>query len=258
MKRDDLVKWLDSYLDIHNYKDISLNGLQVEGSAEVEKIAIAVDSSLTTFEQAADMGADMLIVHHGLFWGKPLAISGMHGNRVKDLIKKDLSLYAAHIPLDAHKEVGNNWGLANSLGLADLEDFGDWQGKPIGVKGIFPNPVTLRELADSIENTIGDFAGNGHRESVLVHAGGNMEVSSMGIISGGASWDVVRAAEEGLDVFLTGEPKHETFYETFERGINAIYAGHYMTETVGVNLLAKKIKEEFNLPYEFILLSTQL
>ncbi|MEZ4608123.1 MAG: Nif3-like dinuclear metal center hexameric protein [Deinococcales bacterium] len=118
MKRDDLAQWLDSYLDIHSYNDISLNGLQVEGSDDVRRIAVAVDSSLSTFEQAAQLGADMLIVHHGLFWGKPLALSGMHLKRVRFLLEHNISLYAAHIPLDAHQEVGNNLGAGKTVGLS--------------------------------------------------------------------------------------------------------------------------------------------
>ncbi len=250
MKRDELVTWLDDYLVIHDYDDISLNGLQVEGRDEVSKVAVAVDSSVTTFEQASQSGADMLVVHHGLFWGKPLAVTGMHKRRVAYLLEHDMSLYAAHIPLDAHREVGNNWGLARILGMSDLEDFGTWQGKPIGVKGTFPNKMSLRDLADLVEKELG--------ESVLVHAGGELEIGSLGIISGGAAWDVVTAANEQLDAFLTGEPKHEVFYEAFERGVNALYAGHYMTETVGVNLLADKLRDEFGLATEFVLLPTGL
>ena len=250
MKRDDLVGWLDNYLNIHFYEDASLNGLQVEGAEEVSKVAFAVDSSLSTLEQAAETGADMLVVHHGLFWGKPLAITGMHKNRVKYLLEKDISLYAAHLPLDAHKEVGNNYGLARILGMTDLQEFAYHKGKPIGVKGVFPNPITLRDLANTLEQELG--------ESVLVHAGGKLEISTLGIVSGGASWDVVAAANEGLDAFLTGEPKHEVFYEAFERKINALYAGHYMTETVGVKLLEEKLKLEFNVATQFILLPTGL
>lgn len=250
MKLPDLVSWLDIYLDIHAYKDPSLNGLQVEGAQNVTKVAVAVDSSLSTFEQAAEVGADMLVVHHGLFWGEPLALRGPHARKVRYLLDKNISLYAAHIPLDAHEEVGNNWGLARILGMDGLEPFGLWAGKPIGVKGTFPNPITLRDLADLIEKELG--------ESVLVHAGGPLEIGSLGIISGGAARDIVTAAEEGLDAFLTGEPKHEVFYESFERNINALYAGHYMTETVGVNLLADKLRHEFGLATEFILLPTGL
>lgn len=250
MKRNELVTWLDDYLDIGAYEDPSLNGLQVEGADEVTKVAVAVDSSLSTFEQTADVGADFLIVHHGLFWGEPLAVTGMHRRRIAYLLDKDLSLYAAHIPLDAHREVGNNWGLARLLGLTELDDFGTWRGMPIGVKGVFPNPMSLRDLADTIENELG--------ESVLVHAGGPMEIASLGIITGAAARDIVTAAETGLDAFLTGEPKHDVFYDSFERNVNALYAGHYMTETVGVNLLAEKLGSELGLATEFILLPTGL
>jgi dinuclear metal center YbgI/SA1388 family protein len=250
MKRDELVTWLDSYLSIREYQDASLNGLQVAGAEEVNKVAFAVDSSLSTLEQAAQTGADMLIVHHGLFWGQPLAITGMHKNRVKFLLDNDISLYASHLPLDAHKEVGNNYGLARILGMTDLQEFAWHKGQPIGVKGIFPNPITLRDVANQLEKELG--------EAVLVHAGGKLELSTLGIVSGGASWDIITAANEGLDAFLTGEPKHEVFYEAFERKINALYAGHYMTETVGVKLLEEKLKLEFNLATQFILLPTGL
>jgi dinuclear metal center YbgI/SA1388 family protein len=250
MTRDELTAWLDDYLEIGLYSDPSLNGLQVEGSDEVVKVAVAVDSSLKTFEQAAEAGADFLIVHHGLFWGAPKAIRGPHGRRVRFLLEHNLSLYAAHIPLDAHHEVGNNWGLARILGMTDLAPFGDWQGKAIGVKGVFPNGIGLRELADGLEKELG--------ESVLVHAGGKMDITTLGIISGGAAREVVTAAEAGLDAFLTGEPKHESFHDAFEYQINALYAGHYMTETVGVNLLAAKLKSEFGLDSDFILLPTGL
>ncbi len=250
MELSRLVAWLDTYLEVGAFEDPSLNGLQVEGQAEVNKVAVAVDSSLTTFEQAAEVGADLLVVHHGLFWGQPLPITGMHGRRIRYLLEHNLSLYAAHIPLDAHREVGNNWGLARILGMADLEPFGRWRDRAIGVKGSFPNPVTLRELADTLEKELG--------ESVLVHAGGKLELETLGIISGAAARDVATAADEGLDAFLTGEPKHETFYDAFELGVNALYAGHYMTETVGVSLLADKIEQEFGLATEFILLPTGL
>ena len=250
MTLSELVTWLDTYLETDAFDDVSLNGLQVEGRPDVAKVAVAVDSSMTTFEQAAAVGADLLIVHHGLFWGKPLALTGMYGRRVKYLLDNGVSLYASHLPLDAHREVGNNWGLARILGMADLEPFGRLGKREIGVKGIFPNGITLRELADQLEKELG--------ESVLVHAGGALEITTLGIISGAAADEVIAAADEGLDAFLTGEPEHKTFYDAFERGINAMFAGHYMTETVGVSLLADKIEQEFGLATEFILLPTGL
>jgi putative NIF3 family GTP cyclohydrolase 1 type 2 len=118
--------------------------------------------------------------------------------------------------------------------------------------------MSLRDLANTVEATLSHMAGGKTTEPLMVHSGGPLEVRSLGIISGGASWEVVTAAHEGLEAFLTGEPKHETFYEAFERGINAMYAGHYMTETVGVNLLAEKMRGEFGLETEFIHLPTGL
>jgi dinuclear metal center YbgI/SA1388 family protein len=211
---------------------------------------VAVDASYAAFEQAAEVGADMLIVHHGLFWGGAEPLRGMLGRRVRFLIEHDINLYAAHIPLDAHRDVGNNWGLARILGMDELAPFASFQGTPIGVKGVFPTPISLRDLADTIEKELG--------ESVLVHAGGPMEVASLGIVSGAAAREVSTAADEGLDAFLTGEPKHDVFAVPFERGVNALFAGHYMTETVGVNLLKDRLREEFGLTAEFLLLPTGL
>ncbi|HRN18162.1 MAG TPA: Nif3-like dinuclear metal center hexameric protein [Trueperaceae bacterium] len=252
MNRDELVAWLDEYLDTSGFAaaDASLNGLQVEGSSKVTKVALAVDAAMNTFEQAATKGADMLIVHHGLFWGRPEAITGMHRARVKFLLDHDINLYASHLPLDAHREVGNNWGLARELEMQELQPFGLHRGLAIGVKGEFAEPKSLRALAEEIEAKLG--------EQVLVHAGGPDPVASLGIVSGGAAWDLVAAAEEGLDAFLTGEPRHEVFYHAFERGINGMFGGHYMTETVGVNLLGRQLKERFGLEVEFILLPTGL
>lgn len=250
MRRDELVSWLNDYLAVDSFPDKSMNGLQVEGKEDVRKVVVAVDASYNTFEMAVAKGGDMLIVHHGLFWGQPLAIAGPHKRRVKFLLDNGLSLYAAHLPLDAHVEVGNNWGLARRLGMRDLEGFVPMAGAHLGVKGRLPQPTGLRALAEQIEKELG--------EQVMVHAGGPDPVSSLAIVSGGAAWEVVRAAEEGADAFLTGEPKHETFYESFERGISAMFAGHYMTETVGVQLLAEKLESQFGLETEFVMLPTGL
>ena len=251
MQRDELVRHLDDYLDLRAFlDDPSLNGLQVEGAAEVGTVAVAVDCSLSTFEQAAEAGAEMLIVHHGLFWGAPLPIIGSHRRRLAFLLEHDISLYAAHLPLDAHREVGNNWGLARLLKLDDPTPFGTWRGRTLGVAGAFASPMALRELADLIERTLG--------ESVLVHAGGPSEVKRLGIVSGSAASTITEAADAGLDGLLTGEPKHDHFYDPFERGINALYAGHYMTETVGVQLLADDLARRFGLETQFLLLPTGL
>lgn len=250
MKLTELVDWLDDYLAVSDYPDLALNGLQVEAGTEVNTVAVAVDSSLSTMEQAAALGAELLLVHHGLFWGEPKAIAGPHGRRVKFLLERGISLYASHIPLDAHREVGNNWGLARRLGLSELADFGEFRGMPVGVKGRFSESMERRDLAQMIEAQLG--------EPVMLLEGGKPQVETLGIISGSAAWDVLTAVDQGLDAFLTGEPKHDMFYEPFENGINALFGGHYMTETIGVNLLGEKLRAEFGLDFRFIYLPTGL
>jgi len=243
MQRDDLVAWLDDFLKINDYPDISLNGLQVEGGDEVNRIAVAVDGVQATFDDAVAAGVDMLIVHHGLFWGKPLAVRGHVRKRIKTLLDAGISLYAAHIPLDAHPEVGNNAVLARELGMVDLEPFGSWQGTKIGFKGRFPVGTRLHDVADKLGQLTG--------MQSLVHQGGGDLVNTGGIVSGAAAWTLVEADEEGLDVFITGEPKHEVFHEAFERRINVVYAGHYDTETFGVKALAARLQDEFGLEWTF-------
>lgn len=250
MKRTELVAWLDEYLDIHAFDDSSLNGLQVEGMDEVTKVVVAVDASHNTFESAVARGADMIIVHHGLFWGSEQPVTGPLRTRLAYLLEHDVNLYAAHLPLDAHQEVGNNFGLARILGLENIEGFRYLGAKPLGAKGTFPAPVGLHALAEAIEKALG--------EQVMVHAGGPDPVSSIGIISGGAAREVAAAEADGLDAFLTGEPKHDTFYESFERRVSSLFAGHYMTETVGVKLLADKLESVFGLETEFVMLPTGL
>ncbi len=244
MQRNDLVGWLNDYLKIKDFPDLSLNGLQFSGREEVSRIGAAVDASLATFEKAAEAGVDFLLVHHGLFWGKPLAVTGAHKKRLAVLFKNGMNLYAAHLPLDAHTEVGNNTRIATELGLVELEPFGSYKNLKIGFKGRFPTPTPLSAVAD----TLGKLTGM----QVLVHQGGPELLSSVGIISGAAAWSILEAEEEGLDLFITGEPKHEVFHETFEGHINAIYAGHYDTEVFGVKALAAKLEGVFQLPWTFV------
>lgn len=244
VSRRDLVAWLDRSLEIRRHPDKSLNGLQVEGRDEVTRLAVGVDSSLATLEEAVASGADFLIVHHGLFWGEPLALTGPHLARVRTCLEGGLSLYAAHLPLDIHPEVGNNAALAGALSLGDLEPFGEVRGLKIGVKGRLPVPITLSDLADAISRVTG--------EACLVHNGGPNEVSTLGIVSGSAAGLIPQAAAEGLDAFVTGEPEHKHFSDPFELGVNAVFAGHYVTEMLGPRALAVRLEEEFGLPWQFL------
>lgn len=250
LARDDLVRWLNDYLHLDRYPDPSNNGLQIEGKDTVTRVAVAVDSSLRTIEDAAEAGADLLITHHGLFWGKPLMLTGPHKKRVQAALEAGLSLYAAHIPLDAHPEVGNNAVLAQALSLQDRQPFGDWAGHQIGVRGELPFPLSLQDLADRLQKLTGEIC--------LVHGGGPGEVRRVGLVSGSGSDAIPEAARAGLDTLITGEPKHANFHDSFENGVNAVFIGHYESETFGVRALATKIEDTFGVPWQFIHVPTGL
>ncbi|PYE48972.1 Nif3-like dinuclear metal center hexameric protein [Deinococcus yavapaiensis] len=248
--RAELVRWLNEYLGTTRFPDRSMNGLQIEGKPEIRRVAVAVDTNLRTIQDAVDAGADLLITHHGLFWGEPLALVGPHRTRVQEALGANLNLYTSHIPLDAHPEVGNNAMIASALGLQNAQPFGSYRGFKIGVKGDLPIPMSLQDFADRLQRLTGEIC--------LVHGGGPGEVRRVGIISGAASESVVEAAAEELDTFITGEPKHQDFALPFELGVNSVYIGHYESETFGVRALAAKIEETFGLPWQFIHVPTGL
>jgi dinuclear metal center YbgI/SA1388 family protein len=250
VSRRALSAWLDDYLQINAFKDPSLNGLQIEGREEINRIAVAVDCTLATIQDAVNAKADFLIVHHGLFWRDPVALTGPIGRRVRTAMEAGLSIYAAHLPLDAHAEVGNNIMMAKALALQDVQPFGEYNGKMIGFKGKLPVPVSLQDLADSIQKTTGEIC--------LVHGGGPAMIQTVGIISGGAAGEIPQASEAGLDAFITGEPSHAHFADPFEYGVNAIFCGHYESETFGVRALAVKLEDTFGLPWQFLHLPTGL
>lgn len=242
--RDTLVRWLGEYLNIGAYPDPSLNGLQIEGTPVIRRVAASVDTSVRTLQDAADNGADLLLVHHGLFWGQPLAVTGPHGRRVRTALMADLNLYAAHIPLDAHPEVGNNAMIARALSLQHARPFGDWQGHKIGLAGELPFAQSLQDFADRVQKLTGEIC--------LVHGGGIPQVQRLGIVSGGGAGAVAEAAAAGLDTLLTGEPEHKHFHDAFEYGVNVVFAGHYETEVFGVRALAARLEQEFGLPWQFL------
>jgi dinuclear metal center YbgI/SA1388 family protein len=250
ISRDELVRWLNSYLDIKKIPDPSLNGLQFEGADTVTRVACAVDSSLATIEAAVESGANFLLVHHGWFWKEPVRLEGPMAKRVKAAVAGDLNLYAAHLPLDVHAEVGNNAQMAKFLSLKHLEPFGEDRGLHLGFRGELPVPLSLQDLADQVQKITG--------EVCLVHGGGKAQVSSVGIISGGAAGFVNQAAAAGVDCFITGEPSHAHFADSFEYGVNTIFCGHYESEVFGVKALAMKLEDTFGLPWQFLHLPTGL
>jgi dinuclear metal center YbgI/SA1388 family protein len=242
--RDGLVAYLDDYLAIMDIPDASPNGLQVQGRARVGKLAFAVDASVQTIRAAVKSRADMLIVHHGLFWGTHQQIVGNLYKRIAALIKADLSLYAVHLPLDCHQEIGNNVELARLLDLKVVGRFGDYHGVIIGTLAHCEKPLRRERLTDNINKRL--------EVEVDLLPFGPAEVRNVGIISGEAAKFAEDARRSGCDTLITGESSHTAYHMAKEAGINVIYGGHYATETVGLRALAEHLRQTLNLSCKFI------
>jgi dinuclear metal center YbgI/SA1388 family protein len=245
MKLDELVDYLDDFLRLDDFDDISQNGLQVEGPDEVTKVVCAVDACLAAAEQAIDEDAQLLLVHHGLFWDKPLRLVGPHFERVRTLIQGGCGLYGVHLPLDAHPEVGNGAEMARLLKLEDTRPFGDYHGTKVGVYGELASPVDMPTLIGRLITTLG-------RPPLRVLDHGPEDVHRIGYISGGGASMIDQAEAADLDTFITGETKHSQFHQAAERGLNVLFAGHYATETLGVQALARHLEDQFGLETLFL------
>jgi dinuclear metal center YbgI/SA1388 family protein len=248
-----LDHWFRALLDMEKAQaaDPSRNGIQVSRrNTEVVKVAFAVDACRETIRRASEWGADVLFVHHGIFWDRPVRLDGALYERVRLLVEKDIALYASHLPLDMHPEVGNNIAIARHLGLAGIAPFGEYKGLTIGFKGTLPAPLDLEGLIRKL--TGGDPA------STRFLPFGPSEIRSVGVISGGGSFEVAQAIAEGLDAYITGEPSHTIYHDCLESKIHAIFAGHYATETFGVRLLAERVSRETGLETRFIDVPTGL
>jgi len=238
-----LSNYLDDLLDVPNIADApnAVNGLQVERRGPVKKIGLAVDLCLATIEMAEKSRCDMMFVHHGLLWGGNQAIRGKYYDKVSLLIKSNIGLYSAHLPLDMHPVLGNNRALADLIGMKNLQPFGDYSGLKIGLKGdIEPRPS--QELAQELEEKL----------STTVKHARQGQVKTIGIVSGGAGDILRQAIKENLDAYLTGEGGNHNFHEAEEGECSLLFAGHYATETGGVKAVGKHLKEKFGLQAEFL------
>jgi len=244
MKKSELVAYLDQYIDIDCIRDSSLNGLQVDGAAEVKRVAVGVDASLKTIQGAARWNADMLITHHGLFWSRHERITGVMYKRIAALVSARMSLYAAHLPLDLHDEVGNNVEIVRLLGFERGEKFADYHGVDIGCIADAKPPMTIKALAARVEKAL--------NTKTQVLAFGPAKIKRIGVISGGAADFVATARELGCDAFVTGETSHVAYNLAKEAGIHVVYAGHYASETVGVKALARHLKSRFDIETRFV------
>jgi len=244
MNRDELVAFLDEYLNISAFPDKSSNGLQVEGKEEVERIAFAVDTTLRTIGRAVRGKADMLIVHHGMIWGGLNYITGIHYKRLKALIENGLNLYVAHLPLDAHPEVGNNVGLLRLLDLEPKGPFGEYKGLSIGFYGEFEREQPIGKVAQVIAERLDT--------TVKTYEFGKKEIKTVGAISGAGAFALEEAHRKGIDLLITGEFTHADYLTAIDLPQSVLVAGHYKTETLGVKALMELIKEKLGVSVFFI------
>jgi dinuclear metal center YbgI/SA1388 family protein len=246
----DVAAHLDHILRLHEIPDYpgALNGVQVEHDGPITRCVVAVDASLRTIEGAIDAGANLLVVHHGLFWGGAQALRGRQYVRIRRLIAHDIAVYAAHLPLDLHPTLGNNARLARALGLEPARGFARFQTVDVGLQG--EADVETGELAARLAALVA--ADGGH----LVIAGDapGRRTRRWALCTGaGASSESLRdAAAAGVDTLIVGEGPHHTAVEAPELGIAVLYAGHYATETFGVRALGDEIEREFGVPWSFV------
>jgi len=252
MKLESLIQYIGEYLAVADHPDYpgALNGLQVEGPEDVGRIVTAVDASEASISEAAARDADLLIVHHGLFWGGLRPLTGPLFRRVRALMDGGIGLYSCHLPLDGHAEIGNSALLGRALGL-DLEGrFAAFKGAEVGWHGRPGDPFGLAELIARTEAAV----------SGPVHTipGGPDRIDRVGVVTGGGASFIAEAARLGLDALVTGEGPHHAYFDAMELGIHVLFGGHYATETFGVRALGRHLADRFDLDCDFIDLPTGL
>ncbi|MCK5708215.1 MAG: Nif3-like dinuclear metal center hexameric protein [Candidatus Aureabacteria bacterium] len=245
-KLKNIVKFLDTLLESNDYDDYCPNGLQVEGEDAVSTIALGVSASLNIFKEAQKKGAQAILVHHGLIWGEKKfnRITGIFKERVRFLLKNDISLIGYHLPLDGHKKYGNNILIAKKIGLKKISFFAKHGNHNIGVKGFLSKPVSFREIHKKLNTVFGQVNAS--------YSFNDSSIRQVAIVSGGASKDFLEAAENNIDLFITGEngePIQEIARETQKSFISC---GHYATERFGLIELGKILQKKFKVKTFFI------
>lgn len=239
----DVVAYLDTTLEIDRFKDYAPNGLQVEGAPEVDTVVTGVSANTQLFERALELGADLIVVHHGLIWGGGIGrVTGPTAARLRQLLAHDVSLAAYHLPLDKHARLGNNTGLADAIGLslAGRDAFGDVKGQALGLAGSWPQPVTRDDAIGRI--TAGVL---GKRAAPFVFPYGPEVVRKVGLCTGAAGDMIEDAAKHGCDLYLTGELAERAAELARELQITLVAAGHYATEVFGPQRVADELRMHF-------------
>jgi len=244
--RDEVITFCDDLLEIDSYDDYGPNGLQVPGSGTVDRIATAVSAHLASIEAAIELGADLLLTHHGLFWDfHPRALTPAMATRLRAALGAGLSIAGYHLPLDAHREIGNNVLIARRLGFQPgPEPIGEARGRAIGAVARTPEPIGAADLFALLASELG-------REPLVFDAGPD-RVASIGVVTGAGASGIHEAIALGLDAFITGEPSEHVMADAREGGIHFIAAGHYATEVCGIARLGELVAERFGIRHDFI------
>lgn len=239
MRRDALERHLDQLLDCSRFKDYGPNGLQVEGRDEIGVLATATTASRAACQAAVDAGASALLVHHGLFWGGSPTIRGMLRTRLGLLLEADCSLFAYHLPLDAHTELGNNATALAAIGCSSDASFGEFRGVQIGRMGRLKEP----ETPDTFIARLGQAFGHG-----VVHCPGDQRpIRTVGVVTGAGQSHLLDAAAAGCDCLVTGEVSEQSWHEAAESGCHLFACGHHATEALAVHALGRRLAAEFGL-----------
>lgn len=244
--RDEVIAFCDELLDCGSFDDYGPNGLQVPGAAEVAKVVSGVSAHLELLERARDSGAQLVLAHHGLIWDfLPRALTEQMAARLRTVLEAEISVAGYHLPLDAHREIGNNALVCAGLGFElDHEPFAEVRGRAIGAVGRRAEPIAAADLFAAVRELLG-------REPLVFEAGPEL-VRSIGIVSGAAASELGEAVARGLDAFLTGEPAEHAMADAREGALHFIAAGHYATETLGIRRLGELVGERFKIEHEFI------
>jgi dinuclear metal center YbgI/SA1388 family protein len=241
-----IVEYCNELLSINDFRDYCPNGLQVEGRADVKKIALGVTASQAFLEQAVEQGADAVLVHHGYFWkGEDASIVGLKKNRIACLLNNQLSLLAYHLPLDAHKDFGNNIELARKLGIEapSCEEQGSmkgllWQGK-------LSQAMSAEQFSQLLQQKL-------NRPPLHLSSTRQQPIQAVAWCTGGAQGYIEQAAARGVDAYISGEVSEQTFHLARELDIHYFAAGHHATESFGVQALGAHLVNKFDIDVEFI------
>ena len=226
--------------------DNALNGIQIEGRSQVGKVAVAVDAAFSTLEQAIELQADMLLVHHGLFWGKELALSGQHKRLVQKFLEQDITLYALHLPLDSHPTLGNSVLLARNLGLLENRQVAEYGTVQCGVVADNPQNLDLSKLKNKLSLL------DGASTDFLSLPFGPEIPKQVCIVSGAGCDQLYNFETDNFDTLITGEPRQFAYHFAKTHGLNVLFPGHYATETLGVQAVAKLLEEKFSINWSYI------